>query len=57
MKDLLVHILQTHGQSKEARSEIINFCLVVYGLSPFLARRNSCRKIFGSWWLVVARRN
>ena len=38
---------------KELRSGIINFWLVVYGLSQFLARGNSCRKIFGSWWLVV----
>ena len=38
---------------KGLRSEIINFWLVVYGLSQFLARVNSCRKIFGSWWLVV----
>ena len=25
---------------------------MVYGLSQFLARGNSCRKIFVSWWLV-----
>ena len=35
------------------RSGIINFWLLVYGLSQFLARGNSCRQIFGSWWLVV----
>ena len=42
---------------KELRSGIINFWLVVYGLSQFLAGGNSCRKIFGSWWLVVDRGN
>ena len=31
--------------------------LVVYGLSQFLASGNSCRKIFGSWRLVVGRGN
>ena len=30
----------------------LKFWLVVYGPSQFLARGNSCRKIFGSWWLV-----
>ena len=40
---------------KELRSGIIYFWLVVYGPSQFLAHGNSCRKIFGSWWLVVAR--
>ena len=40
---------------KELRSGIINFWLVVYGLSQFLARGHSCRKIFGSRWLAVAR--
>ena len=29
--------------------------LVVYGFSQLLARVNPCGKIFGSWWLVVAR--
>ena len=38
---------------KDLQSGIIHFWLVVYGLSQFLARGNSCRKIFGSWWLVV----
>ena len=38
---------------KELRSGIVNLGLVVYGLSQFLARGNSCRKIFGPWWLVV----
>ena len=38
---------------KELRLGIINFWLVVYGLSQFLARGNSCGKIFGSSWLVV----
>ena len=40
---------------KELRSGIINLWLVVYGLSQFLARDNSCINIIGSWWLVVAR--
>ena len=38
---------------KGLRSGIINFWLVVYGLSQFLASGNSCRKIFGPWWPVV----
>ena len=38
---------------KEPWSRNINFWLVVCGLSQFLARGNSCRNVFGSWWLVV----
>ena len=43
---------------KEPWSGNINFWFVVYGLSQFLARGNSCRKFLGrggSWWLVVGR--
>ena len=40
---------------KELRSGIIKFWLLVYGPSQFVARGYSCGKIFGSWWLVVAR--
>ena len=36
-------------------SGIIDVWLVVYDLSQLLARVNPCRKIFGSWWIVVAR--
>ena len=36
-------------------SGIIDVWLVVYCLSQLLARVNPCGKIFGSWWLVVAR--
>ena len=39
---------------KELRPGIINSWFVFYGPSQFLARGNSCTKIFGSWWLVVA---
>ena len=38
---------------KEPWSGNINFGLVVCGHSRFLARGNSSRKFFGSWWLVV----
>ena len=47
------YLIDTYSMQKELRSGLINFWLVVYGLSQFLARGNSCRQVFGSWWLVV----
>ena len=46
------YLIDTESMQNELRSGIINFWLVVYGISQFLARSNSCRKIFGcgdSW--------
>ena len=47
------YLIDTYSMQKELRSGIINFWLVVYGLSQFLAPGNSCGQVFGSWWLVV----
>ena len=47
------YLIDTWSMQKELRSGIINFWLVVYGLSQSLASGNSCTKICGSCWLVV----
>ena len=41
------------------RATVWNYQFLARGLclSQFLARGNSCKKIFGSWWLVVGRGN
>ena len=41
------------------RATVWNYQFLARGLclSQFLARGNSCKKIFGSWWLVAGRGN